>query len=131
MLCDYDLIWSKLKDKLLFRKYFIYCFVYFNLSVIREKGESQNGCYKKTKHPKFSKNGPFLRSADICTRMYQRVRNVRFWKIWRTLFSCNTRFEIRPFAFFSDELLVFLTFNIQYFVVFNFQFHRLFCTFSG
>ena len=21
-----------------------------------------------------------------------------FWKIWRALFSCNTRFEIRPFA---------------------------------
>ena len=29
-------------------------------SVIRQKGESQNGCYKKTKHAKFSEKGTFL-----------------------------------------------------------------------
>ena len=29
-------------------------------SVIMQKGESQNGCYKKTKHIKFSENEHFL-----------------------------------------------------------------------
>ena len=29
-------------------------------SVIRQKGESQNGCYKKTKHAKFSEKQTFL-----------------------------------------------------------------------
>ena len=35
---------------------------------IRQKGESQNGCYKKTKHAKFPKNKHFL-SPDIHTHV--------------------------------------------------------------
>ena len=31
-----------------------------NSSVIRQKGESQNGCFKKTKHFKFSEKRTFL-----------------------------------------------------------------------
>ena len=31
-----------------------------NSSVIRQKGESQNGCFKKTKHAKFSTKRTFL-----------------------------------------------------------------------
>ena len=34
--------------------------VHLILSVIRQKGEFQNGCFKKTKHAKFSKNEHFL-----------------------------------------------------------------------
>ena len=30
------------------------------MSVIRQKEESQNGCFKKTKHAKFSEKGTFL-----------------------------------------------------------------------
>ena len=26
-------------------------------------------------------------------------------KIWRALFSCNTHFEVRPFALFTDDSL--------------------------
>ena len=37
-------------------------------------------------------------------RAYQGVRNNRFRKIWRALFSCNTCFEIRPFCLVADEL---------------------------
>ena len=44
-------------------------------SVIRQKDESQNGCFKKAKHEMFV-----------------------FRKFWRALLSWNTRFEIRPFA---------------------------------
>ena len=51
-----------------------YCFGNIVISsVIRQMGESQNGCFKKT-------------------------RNTKFPKIWLALFSWNTRFEIRPFA---------------------------------
>ena len=35
-------------------------FFYIILSVIRQKGESQNGCFKKTKHVKFSEKRIFL-----------------------------------------------------------------------
>ena len=34
--------------------------VHLYSSVIREKGESQNGCFKKTKHVKFSEKRTFL-----------------------------------------------------------------------
>ena len=51
-------------------------------SVIRQKGESQDGCFKKTKHTKFSEKRRFLTHC-----VYQGVRNVRFLKIWRALFS--------------------------------------------
>ena len=34
--------------------------IYKKSSVIRPKGQSQNGCDKKTKHTKFSEKQPFL-----------------------------------------------------------------------
>ena len=46
-------------------------------SVIRQKGKSQNGCFKKTKHAKFSEK------TNISYRLtcaYQRIRNVCFSK---------------------------------------------------
>ena len=49
-----------------------------NSSVIRQKGESQNGCFKKTKHFKFSEKRTFLTPISTCTCAYQEVRNVRF-----------------------------------------------------
>ena len=36
------------------------CVLFYKLSVIRQKGESQNGCLKKTKHAKFSEKRTFL-----------------------------------------------------------------------
>ena len=71
----------------------------FNSSVIRQKGESQNGSFKKKNLSKFSEKGTFL------TPWYAHVRvRIREWetfvfrKIWFALFSWNTRLEIRPFA---------------------------------
>ena len=46
-------------------------FLSFSSSIIRQKGESQNGCFKKTKHAKFSEKR---------TCAYQGVRNVSFSK---------------------------------------------------
>ena len=45
-------------------------------SVLRQKGESQNGCFKKTKYVTFSEKQILTPEG----------------------FSWNTRFEIRPFA---------------------------------
>ena len=56
-------------------------------------------------------------------RTYQGVRNVRFRKVCRALFSCNTRFEIRPFALFPTNynllLLISSMKKIHYSVVFK------------
>ena len=67
------------------------------MSVIRQTGKSQNGCFKKTKPTKF------FRKTNIS---YPLIRTVLirgqemfvFRKIWRALFSRNPRFEIRPFV---------------------------------
>ena len=67
-------------------------------SVIRQKGESQNGCFKKTKQVKFSEKETFLTPWYAHTCGYRVVRNVRFRKFWRALFSWNTRFDICPFT---------------------------------
>ena len=52
-------------------------------SIIRQKCESQNGCFKKTKRAKYFEKPTFL--TPWCAHV-------------RALFSWNTRFEIRPFA---------------------------------
>ena len=49
------------------------------------------GVTRKQSTPNFLENEHFLPSDT------HGVRNVIFRKIWHTLFSCNTRFEIRPF----------------------------------
>ena len=67
------------------------------MSVIKQKGESQNSGNKKAKFTKFQKNEYLLPSECAC----QGIRNVWFSrasKIWHTLLSCYFRFEIRPFA---------------------------------
>ena len=62
-------------------------------SEIRQKGESQNGCHKKTKHPNSPKNKHFLpHETRKC------VRNIRFSENLDVLFSWNARLEIPPFA---------------------------------
>ena len=64
----------------LFCGWLIHLFDTNNSSVIRQKGESQYGCFKKTKHAKFSEKQTFL-------------------TLWYVLcFSWNTCFQIRPFA---------------------------------
>ena len=57
------------------------------------KCESQNGCFKEKSTSNFLKNEHFL-PPDTHTFSF-------FWKIWRALFSWNTRFEIRPSALLS------------------------------
>ena len=63
----------------------------FIASVIRQKGESLNGCFKKTKHVKFSEKTNISNSL-IRTRTcaYQGVRNVRFFGIFDVLCFLET-----------------------------------------
>ena len=72
-----------------------------NLSVIRQKGESQNGGDKNTKHAKFSPKRIF--STPLCVSGGKKI--LVLLKILHTLFSCNNPFEICPFAIFTDEMI--------------------------
>ena len=91
-----------------FRDIAHWCEKIWNLtsSVIRQNGESQDRCYKKTKEPQFSQKRTFL--TLWCARARVRIRGQEifvFRKIWRDLFSCNTRFQIRPFAILPTTFL--------------------------
>ena len=57
-------------------------FFHVKSSVISQKGQSQKGCFKKTKQCKFSEK----KKISYPLISYQGVRNVRFWEIWRALF---------------------------------------------
>ena len=60
-----------------FVNYFGFFFQIYNLSALRQKGESQNIGNKKTKHAKFSeKTNIFYPLIRTCA--YQGIRNVRF-----------------------------------------------------
>ena len=70
--------------------------------VIRQKSESQNACYKKTRHAKFSEKRTFL----ICTRACQRVRTVCFSENLACFVFLNTHFKVRPFALLPTIFLL-------------------------
>ena len=59
-----------------------------NTLVIRQKGESQNGGFKKTKHARFF-------GKRMCD--YHGVRNDRFSE--NVVCFCNHHFKVRFFAF--------------------------------
>ena len=42
-----------------------------------------------------------------------------FWKIWRALFSCNTRFEIRPFALLPTNLFLSAQISVTPYLITN------------
>ena len=52
---------------------------------------------RKQSTPNFPKNEHFL-SPDTHTCVLEGKKCSFFWEIWRTLFSCYLRFEIRLFA---------------------------------
>ena len=76
---------------------------YYIPSATRQKGESQNGCYKRTKYAKFSEKQTFF------TSWYTHVQMFVFWKIWCALLFCNTVFEIRSFALLPTIRARFIT----------------------
>ena len=85
-------------------------------SVIRQKGESQNGFFKKTKHVKFSKKQTFLITWYVHVRV--RIRGSEMFVFLENLacfvFCWNTRFEIYPFALNNDDLRVYRRIGKKY-----------------
>ena len=69
-------------------------------SVIRQKGESQNGCFKKTKHAKFSKKRIFL--TRTCA--YQGARNIRFSENLACFVFLKHSFWDSAFCLITDEI---------------------------
>ena len=68
--------------------------------VIRQKGESQNGCFKKAKHSKFSEKRTFLTSGMFTYACVSGVRNIRFFGKFGVLFFLEThvlRFSLFPY----------------------------------
>ena len=96
---------------------------FINLSVIKQKGESQNGCFKKAKHATFSEKRTFTSCA------YQGVRNVRFSEnvarfvflkhpFWDSLFCLVTdelKWKSKKFfhLVFSPKFILFLDYKLM------------------
>ena len=72
------------------------------LSLIRQKGESQNGCFRKAKHAKFSEKQIFLTPWYTHVRVFQEKKARQIFPKTNIskplLYSWNTSFEIRPSA---------------------------------
>ena len=77
-------------------KHVCYSFVMAISSVIKQKGESQNGG-NKTKHTKFSEKQTFLTPDTYTYVGVSGGQEIVFRKIWCALF-CYLRFEISPSA---------------------------------
>ena len=77
-------------------------------SLIRQKGECENGCFKKTKHAKFFKKRTFLTPwyAHVRTCAYQGVRNVRFLENLAYFIFLKHPFWDSPFCLITDQLCV-------------------------
>ena len=71
-----------------------------SLPVIRQKGESQKGCYKKTKHAKFSEKWTFL------TPWYTHVRTCAYQMGKKCLFF--GKFGVLCFLFLWDSPFCFI-----------------------
>ena len=91
----------------------IYFSWFSNSSVIRQKGESQNVSFKKTKHVKFSEKRTFL--------SYQRVRNVLFSDNLTCFVCLKHLFWGSPFCLITDELLPYYRKINWYICFFPFQ----------
>ena len=75
------------------------------MSVIRQKGKSQNGCFKKTKHAKFSEKTNIFYPL-ICTQMcvYQGVKNVCFLENLACFVFLKHQFWNLPFCLITNEI---------------------------
>ena len=81
--------------------------VTFIMSVRGQKGESQNGCFKKAKHAKFSEKRTFLTpnfpKKLIFLGPYQRVRNVCFSENLTCFVFLKHPFWDSPFCLITDD----------------------------
>ena len=76
-------------------------------SVIRQKGESQNGCFKKTKHVKFFEKHTFFSPwyADVWVlRWGEEVKNVRFSENSTSFVFLKHAFWYSTFCLITNEV---------------------------
>ena len=73
---------------------------FHNASVIRQKSECQNGCFKKTKHTKFAEKRTFFAPWYA----HVRVRNVRFSGNLACFVFLKHPFWDSPFCLITDEI---------------------------
>ena len=77
------------------------------LSVIRQKGKFQNGCFKKTKHTKFSEKRLFLTPRYAQGVWIVRIRGYElfvFRKIWCAFVYLKHPFWDWSFGLITDDL---------------------------
>ena len=76
-----------------------------NTSVIRQKCESQNGCFKKPKHAKFSEKQKFFTPwyTHVRTHTYQEVRNFSFSEYLAGFVILKHPYWDSPFSLITDE----------------------------
>ena len=70
---------------------------FFNSSVIRQKGESQNGRFKKAKHAKISEKQTFLTSLHVCVSGGKKCLLFGNFGMLRFLETPVLRFELLPY----------------------------------
>ena len=72
---------------------------------IRQKCESRNGCFKKTKHAKFSEktNISYPPDTHTCTCAYQAVRNNRFSENLTYFVFLKHPFWASPFCLITND----------------------------
>ena len=69
-------------------------YLIWNSSVIRQKGESQDGCFKKTKHVRFSEKRTFLKKCsffwkfDVLCFLETPVLRFALWPYYRRIIFC-------------------------------------------
>ena len=78
-----------------------------NSSVIRQKGESQNGCFKKRKHAKFSKKRTSFTPwyTHVRTSAYHGVKNVCFSENLECFLFLKHPFWDSPFLSYYRQIL--------------------------
>ena len=76
-------------------------------SVIKQKGESQNGCFEKTKHAQiFRKTNIYYPLIRTSTQAYQGVKNVRFSENLMCLVFLKHSFCDSHFCLITDDFKV-------------------------
>ena len=68
----------------------------------KAKGRFQNGCFKKTKHAKFSEKQTFLTTDKHMYMCVSWVRNVRFWENLACFVFLKHTFSDSPFCLITD-----------------------------
>ena len=89
------------------------CFLFnWISSVIRQKGESQNGCFKETKHTKFSEKQTFLTTRKHTTPNFPKnelfLINVCFSENLVCFVFLKRPFWDSPFGLITDDITKFI-----------------------